>query len=221
MPLPSPSVLDLADFARHSSPQGLFDGFSYRDLPEGYLLSTPKRATDEVFIVRSGRLKVYLAGANRELSLGYLEAGDIYTTHTPTYVRTVAPSGLWVTDTRCFARTLMHEPAFTPVVMRVLGRLLNDAVSLVEDLAFREVPARLARFFIGLAERRGQAVDGGYLIPLDLGMQDIAELLGATRQTISGLINQWEREGLLQRRDRRSYLIPSLSALAKRFPDAG
>ena len=89
-----------------------------------------------------------------------------------------------------------------------------------EDLAFREVPARLTRFFIGLAERRGQIVDEGWLIPLDLGMQDIAELLGATRQTISALINQWERDGLILRRGRRAYLVPSLDALGQLFPES-
>lgn len=197
------------------------EGFVARQLPKGHLLSWPGCGSNQVFIVRSGRLKVYLAGENRELSLGFLEAGDIYTTHTPTYVRTMAATELWLTDTRAFAQRLASDPSITPVMMRVLGRLLNDAVGLVEDLAFREVPARLARFFLGLAKRRGQALDGGgWLIPVDLGTQDIAELLGATRQTISALINEWEREGLLHRCGRRSYCVPSLDALAARFPES-
>ncbi len=211
--------IDLAEIARSETPEGLLAGFNRRELAKGYLLSGPNCATNQVFIVRSGRLKVYISGGNRELSLGFLECGDIYTTHTPTYVQAVAPSSIWVADTRLFAQKLINEPAITPVMMRVLGRLLSDAVTLVEDLAFREVPARLARFFIGLAERRGQIVDEGWLIPLDLGMQDIAELLGATRQTISALINQWERDGLILRRGRRAYLIPSLDALGQLFPE--
>lgn len=212
---------DLAAIAQASEPAGILAGFALRQLPKGYLLSGPNCAEDLVFIVQSGRLKVYLSGENRELSLSFLEAGDIYTTHTPTYVRSVSPTVIWVMETRAFAKKLMSDPSITPVMMQVLGRLLTDAVALVEDLAFREVPARLARFFIGLARRRGQPLDGGWLIPVDLGMQDIAELLGATRQTISALINQWEREGLVQRFGRRSYRIPSLDALVARFPESG
>ena len=45
-------------------------------------------------------------GANRELSLSFLEAGDIYTTHTPTYVKTVAPSALRMMDIRTFDHKL-------------------------------------------------------------------------------------------------------------------
>ena len=220
MPLHPHPDPNLADIARDSPSDGLFAGFCYRHLPKGYLLSTPDRTTDNVFIVCSGRLKVYLAGENRELSLGYLEAGDVYATHSPVYVRTVAPSNLWIGDTETFARQLIDHPELTRIMMGVVGRLLTDTLSLVEDLAFREVPARLARFFIGLAKRRGQMVDDGWLIPLDLGMQDIGELLGATRQTISGLINAWEREGLLHRRARGIYLVPSLNKLAERFPEA-
>lgn len=194
-------------------------GFVRRALAKGALLSTPAEPDDRVFVVRSGRLRVYLAGGNHELTLSYLAAGDIYTTHTPTYVEAVAPSELWLIGTAAFARQLAGDPAVTPATMRVLGRLLADAVHLIEDLAFREVPARLARFLLGLA-RRSQPVEGGCLVPLDLGMGDIASLLGTTRQTVSSLINQWQRDGLVRRHGRRQLLLCSLDALAARCRDA-
>jgi CRP-like cAMP-binding protein len=195
-------------------------GFQRRELSKGQLLSTPDSPRDQVFIVDSGRLRVYLAGENRELSLAFLEAGDIYSTHTPTYVHAVAPTVLWTIDTAAFARRLASDPPLGPATMRVLGRLLSNAVGLIEDLAFREVPARLARFLLGLGERRGQwQEDGsGWLIPLDLSMEEIASLLGSTRQTLSSLINQWEREGILLRQGRRSMLIRSKAGLAARCP---
>lgn len=206
----------MAALARAAQPHGWLDGFALRELPKGYLLATPGVQRDQVFIVRSGRLRVYLAGANRELSLSFLEAGDIYTTHTPTYVETVAPSALWIIDTATFARKLAREPAVHPAVMRVMGRLLSDAVTLIDDLAFREVPARLARFLVGLAQRRGQPHERGVLIPLELSTEDIASLLGSTRQTVSSLINQWQRDGVVQRQGRRNLLICSLDALRQR-----
>ncbi|MFO1234668.1 MAG: hypothetical protein U1E47_06280 [Rivihabitans pingtungensis] len=97
----------------------------------------------------------------RELSLSFLEPGDIYTTHTPTYVQTVSPCTLWCIHTADFARRLASDPTITPAMMRVLGRLLHNAVTLIDDLAFREVPARLARFYWawsnGAASRRRMA----------------------------------------------------------------
>ncbi|MET0066674.1 MAG: Crp/Fnr family transcriptional regulator [Candidatus Thiodiazotropha sp.] len=193
--------------------QDLLQDFSRRDLPAGYLLATPESARNEVFVVHSGRLRVYLAGENRSLTLSFLETGDIYTSHTPTFVESVSETTLWVMDTEAFARKLGQDPSATPAIMRVLGRLLSNAVSLVEDLAFREVPARLARFMLGLARRKGQADEGGWRVPLELTIEEIASLLGTTRQTVSMLINQWEREGLVARPDRQHLLIPSLDRL--------
>jgi len=196
--------------------EALLAGFTLRELPKGYLLSTPESPHNQVLMVHSGRLRVYLAGDNRELNLSFLEAGDIYTTHTPTYVEAVVPSSIWLIDTPTFARKLATDPSVTPAMMRVMGRLLSNAVGLIEDLAFREVPARLARFLWQLAERRGHRLEHGWLVPLDFSMQDIASLLGTTRQSVSSLINQWEREGVLQRQSRRSLLVPSLDSLKAR-----
>lgn len=191
----------------------LLDGFVRRKLPAGYLLATPQAAQDRVFIVDSGRLRVYLAGETRSLTLSFLEAGDIYTTHTPTYVASVSESVLWEMETSLFAQKLRADPSATPAIMGVLGRLLTNAVGLVEDLAFREVPARLARFLLELVDRRGQPQDQGWLISLDLSTEEIASLLGSTRQTVSTLINQWQREGVLLRQGRRSLLIRQLEPL--------
>lgn len=200
----------------HQIPAGLLDGFVRHDLARGCLFAAPGDVRNQVLIIESGRLRVYLAGESRELSLSFLEPGDIYTTHTPTYVEAVSATTLWLMDTRAFARKLASDPSVTPVMMRVLGRLLANAVNLIEDLAFREVPARLARFLTGMAERRGRPLDGGiWLVPLDFGTEDIASLLGSTRQTVSSLLNQWERDGILQRQGRRVLYIHSLDSLRR------
>ncbi len=194
----------------------LFAGFETRQLAKGYLFSTPSDACNRVLIVKSGRLRVYLTGESRDLSLSFLEVGDVYATHTPTYIEAVVPSVVGLMNTPDFARKLATDPSVTPVMMRVMGRMLANAVNLIEDLAFREVPARLGRFLLGLARRRGMVSDAGLLIPLDLSLEDIASLLGTTRQTVSALINQWEREGLIQRQSRHSLLIRSWHALGER-----
>ena len=111
--------------AQAEQPSGWLAGFVARDYPKGYLLASPGDARDQVFVVKSGRLRVYLAGETRELSLSFLEPGDIYTTHTPTYVQTVSPCTLWCIHTADFARRLASDPTITPAMMRVLGRLLQ------------------------------------------------------------------------------------------------
>jgi len=202
-------------FRQDSSTQGdgAMEGFTLTTWPRGALLSVPGDARDRALLVRSGRLRVYLAGASRDLTLAFLEPGDLYSTHTPTYVEVAEDATLWMMDTRQFALRLVTDPTATPVMMRVLGRLLRSAVTLIEDLAFREVPARLARFLVEQVERHGVPEADGVLIPLPWGMEDLASLLGTTRQTVSALVNQWAREGWLQRRGRRQWLVRDAVAL--------
>lgn len=190
-----------------------FETFSRRALHKGELLSTPNAAKNQVFIVQDGRLRVYLTDSNRELTLCFLDPGEIYTTHTPTYVEAAISSTILVTDTAKFSQHLAHNAAITPIMMRVLGRILSNSVDLIADLAFREVPQRLARFILGRIERVGQHTALGWQIHLELSTEDIASLLGTTRQTVSSLINQWERQGIISRTGRRILVIPHLSAL--------
>jgi len=202
--------------AHAAVPHVLADGFTRRELPSGLLLATPGSARDRVFLVESGRLRIYLAREGRVQTLIYLEPGDIYATHTPTYIETVAPTVLQEVATSEFARRMCDNPATVGRVVRVLGRLLERTVTLVEDLALHDVPSRLARFLVRLAERRGRAGDGGVRIALDLGTEDIAGLLGSTRQTVSTLLNQWEREGLIRRDGRRMLTVMSVEQLRQK-----
>lgn len=188
-------------------------GFVARRLARGQVLCAPGNCRNLVFFVASGRLRVHLSGANRELTLAFLEPGDVYSTHSPAWVTAAAAATVWTLDTRAFLQRLREDPALLPPVMAVLGRLLTGAVGLVEDLAFREVPARLARFVLGLVQRRGEPCGEGWRVALDLSLEDIASLLGSTRQTVSALVSQWQREGVLERRGRRCLRIPSAQAL--------
>lgn len=76
------------------------------------------------------------------------------------------------------------------------------------------MPARLARFVVGMVERRGRPIDGGdWLVSLDLGTEDIASLFGSTRQTVSSLLNEWQRQGIFHRPGRRILRIRGLREL--------
>lgn len=202
-----------ANFVGLATPAAPPPGFVPRRLARAQVLCAPGNGRNLVFFVASGRLRVHLTGASRELTLAFLEPGDVYSTHSPAWVTAAAATTVWTVDTRAFMARLADDPALLPPVMAVLGRLLTGAVGLVEDLAFREVPARLARFLLGLAQRRGERDGEGWRVPLDLSLEDIASLLGSTRQTVSALVSQWQREGLLERRGRRCLRIPSAQAM--------
>jgi len=185
--------------AARELPEHLLANFTRRARPQGYLLATPRSQDDCVILLRSGRLRVFVANDDKELTLAYLSPGELYSTHTPAYLRCETDCEVLSMPTREFARTLSHEPRMFSMVMPALGRILEGSLALIEDLAFRDVAGRLARFLLVLARQQRGAVEKGTQVALELSVSEIALMLGATRQTISALLSSMEREGVIDR----------------------
>ena len=177
----------------------LLQGFRQRNLIEGELIGSPGASRDSVFIVRNGRIRVYLASEDKEYTLTFLEAGDIYSTHSGTYIQAAKASEVLIGETALMLRTLDALPGAAPSIIRALGQTLANSMQLIEDLAFRDVEGRLARFFDGMLARKGRPHGDSQRLELDLNTEDIAHLLGTTRQTVSSLINRLARQGILRR----------------------
>jgi CRP-like cAMP-binding protein len=198
------------------SPEGapFLAAFTPRRFDKGQVISTPGGAQNKVFVVREGRLRVYLSDGQRELTLSFLAPGDIFTTHTPTFVEAVQPTELSLVDTRAFARLLAQDSGAVASVMRVLGTLLGNTIGIVENLAFRDARQRFTHFLASVARRQGGAAESGrYMVSLGLTLTEAALLLGSTRQTVSAVLNEMVREGLVERLGRHKLLIHDLDKL--------
>ncbi|KAA5613732.1 Crp/Fnr family transcriptional regulator [Rhodovastum atsumiense] len=181
--------------------------FRERVLGGGTLLDTADPERDSVFVVTRGRLRIFLATSERELSLAYLEPGDVFSTHTRARIIAVEPTTLLLADRRIIERELLGQPALQASVLRVLARVLGRAITLIEDLAFHTVRGRLARYLLRTAARRGETTPQGPRIRFDMPMEEIATLLGTTRQSVSTELNAMIRCGAIQRPDRRHLLL--------------
>ncbi len=193
--------------------------FTPRRYARGQLVSTPGGEANRVFVVRSGRVRIYLADEQRELTLAFLEPGDLFTTHTPTFVVAVEPTVLSFIEARRFSQRLAQAPAAVATIMRTLGTLLGNTIAIVENLAFRDARQRLGHFLIDSARRRGSIApprDGAaatWVVPLRMSLTDVALLLGSRRQTVSAVLGEMQREGLVRRQGRQQLLIPDLARL--------
>jgi CRP-like cAMP-binding protein len=72
------------------------------------------------------------------------------------------------------------------------------------------VSDRLKKFLVWLANNQGTESSGGYWLPDILTHQDIAEMIGTSRVTITRLLGQFEQEGLLRRMKKRCHLLKHL-----------
>ena len=78
---------------------------------------------------------------------------------------------------------------------------------LIEIMHCRQADSSLFQLLTWLAKRFGQEVAQGQLIDLRLTHQDIADLIGLTRVTVTRLINDFEKQGIIQRKQRQFIVL--------------
>lgn len=193
--------------------ENLLKDFTTQRFPKKNLIYSPFEEKNLVFIVKSGKLRVYLACEDKEFTLAFLEAGDIYSTHTRAFVQALDDTEILVCNTTKFQQQLSALPEVSLTMVKVLGDLLKNSISTIEGLVFKDVRRRLVEYLIGAAADRGRHTGDGTVIELGLSTEDIALLVGTTRQTISLILNDFIKNDIIEKINRRTLLIKNLAAL--------
>jgi CRP-like cAMP-binding protein len=127
-----------------------------------------------------------------------------------------------VTDAKLLS--LGHEKVITwlkqhpEVSLQLLTRLsqrLRRTNEAVGDLVFSDVPGRVAKALIDLGDRFGKTTPEGLLVNHDLTQEELAQLVGASRETVNKALADFAGRGWLKL-DGRSVLIADVERLSKR-----
>ncbi|TYO98575.1 Crp/Fnr family transcriptional regulator [Geothermobacter ehrlichii] len=183
------------------------------------IVSSPVDEEDLVFIVKSGRVRVYLAYEDKEFTLSILGPGDIYSTHTRALTQAMDEVTILVMDAASFRKKTTEIPAFSLTMVKVLGDLLKNSFNIINGLVFKDAQLRLAEFLVNAAEDTGVATPHGIELQLGLTTEDIGLVIGSSRQTISLLVNDLRKSGILEKLNRRTLLIKDLERLKEMAAD--
>lgn len=185
-----------------------------RTYPKGAFISQPGIGENRIFIVACGRIRVYLGYEDKEFNLGILTKGDIYSSHSGAYVQALSEAELLLTDVHTFRHQMVGDPEITKAMVRVLGNILKASFSIIDGLAFKDVNHRLVALLANEARKHGVTDQLGSIhFQIDLSVEQVARLVGSTRQTISTLLNDLTRAGLIERPGRGKFIIPDLPSL--------
>lgn len=185
------------------------------------LVFQPREPRNRIFIVLSGRARVYLAREDKEFTLVILEPGAVFCTHTRAFVQALDTLELLEADIADVHQRLLYVPSLTASMVEVLGDLLACSLSIIDGLAFSGVRQRLLELLLyeaGRAPECGErgvcgGCERGRRLELGLTTEQLASIIGSTRQTVSSLVNGLAKEGLLRRNGRNAICIPDLELL--------
>lgn len=187
--------------------------FHEKSFRKGSIIYTPDEQENLVFVINSGRVRIYLGYEDKEFSLAILNPGDLYATHADCYIEAFDDCTLLVADVHSVKTLMDRVPMFTRTMVRVLGNILHNSFSIIGGLAFKDIHERLIDYLLSEARAASPSDGGGVYISLGLTMEQLAQLMGASRQTISTLLNEVVRQGLMEKQGRGKYYIPDVAAL--------
>lgn len=176
---------------------------------------------DALFIVASGMIKIYrVAEDGREKTLAILRDGDVFGEMAlldgeprSAIAETLESTTLFALHRKDFSTFLSANPSIATHIIKVLCARLRQANADVMDVVFRDVRSRLVRTLLNLAERHGTACPGGVRIELKLTHQELANLIGTARETVTRMLAEFQDAGCLTM-DGRYLVIRDRESLA-------
>ncbi|MHB1390403.1 MAG: Crp/Fnr family transcriptional regulator [Thermoleophilia bacterium] len=157
------------------------------------------------YLIKTGLVKIYKVAADgREQVLAMLGDGQIFG-DVPTFdggpypatAATMDDSELYLIRRDDLLAVVRRHPEIAIKVIAVLGARLRQSLELIRDLSFKQVPHRLAGLLLKLGEEYGETRGTGILIKLSLSRQELADIVGTSRETVTRELKKMEREGLL------------------------
>jgi CRP-like cAMP-binding protein len=113
------------------------------------------------------------------------------------------------------AEVIKRRPEFAMKLFSSFSERLRRSEEVIESLLHREVSARLATLLLNLTERFGEENGSGTILSVRLTHQELANMIASTREAVSKVMSEFQREGSIEVQNRRIVLV-NKEAIAER-----
>lgn len=180
-----------------------------------------RQDSDAMYIVLSGRIKIFTnSSSKKRKTFAYLKEGEFFGemslldggTRTAS-AQAVEPSRLLVIRKKDFQRLLSRDPKLALYLLQTVSERLRRANEEIEGLLFRNILGRVAKAILELAKKSGEPDGPALILKERYTQQELADVVGTTREPLTRALSSLRRAGLVEQRDGR-YAIPAPEKLA-------
>jgi CRP/FNR family cyclic AMP-dependent transcriptional regulator len=187
----------------------------HRSYPRNAFILRAGEETDALYIILTGRVKVLIPDEEgHEVILSMIgpheffgEMGLLDELPRSASVETLEPCEMLRLSKAGFTNILKDNFELAMLIIRNLVRRLRDADRKIESLALIDVYGRVARLLIDMAEY----LDGNWIVERAPPKQEIARMIGASREMVSRVVKDLQRKGLIRAEKRRIYVLDKQS----------
>jgi CRP/FNR family transcriptional regulator/CRP/FNR family cyclic AMP-dependent transcriptional regulator len=192
---------DITSLARHAI---------RRRYPKDAVIFFENEEGDYFFMILEGRIKVTILGDDgREVILSMLGQGDFFgemalLDNEPRSATAIAveESELLSLHRNDFQAVLSDNRSIMGALIRILTARLRRANHQISTLALLDVYGRVARVIVDMAREEGKRLKDGRIAFRRATHQEIANRIGTTRETVTRMLKDLERQGLIQMQGR-------------------
>ncbi|OZG65679.1 Crp/Fnr family transcriptional regulator [Bifidobacterium hapali] len=179
-----------------------------------------------MYLLESGKVKLIRTASDKRVQLLSIHARGEVLGEIPVFdpnggprtasaiAMTAGTRVVWLEHDALFA-WLDRYPRVAVDMLQVLARRMRENNERISDLVFMDVPARLAKTLVNLGSRFGEPIEEGLLVPHDLTQEEMAQLVGSSRETVNKALTDFSNRGWITRRG-RSVIIYQPGMLIRR-----
>ncbi|MDD4355997.1 MAG: Crp/Fnr family transcriptional regulator [Smithellaceae bacterium] len=184
--------------------QSLTAQAKYRKFKAGEMVIGEEDPIRFFYVVIFGQLKLYRSSAEgKEQTLQLLGPGDPFglctafaTDSFPASAMAIVESTVLLIPGTVMEAAAMQEPVLLLNIVQILSQRLKNSMELIESLALKELPGRLASF-LRHSLPSGDAVAKNAAIELSISQRELSKILGATPEALSRTLRKMANDGIL------------------------
>jgi CRP-like cAMP-binding protein len=188
--------------------QAIVDDLRLKEYRRDEIILRQGDETREVYFILKGRVRIYkISPSGHETSIVILAANDIIGEMSAidqeprsAAAKAITAVSLLTMSQERFLYHLETTPRFALQLARALTRKLRWTATYAESIAQFDAAGRLLHIILLDNDRFGEAVEPGkrYVVDMGLNQSDLASMIGARREWVNRILNDWRRRGLLE-----------------------
>jgi CRP/FNR family transcriptional regulator, cyclic AMP receptor protein len=172
---------------------------------EGETFYTPMDLCETLFVLQRGRVRIYRATPDgREFTVAVVGSGTVFGEMVLTgqrlrnsYAQAIEESEVSAMCRADVERLILDKPRVGLQLVHLLGERLAIQETRMEDMALKEVPARLASLILLLIENEGIRTPASYKVPTRYTHQQLGSMIGANREAVTRALARLRELGAL------------------------
>lgn len=175
---------------------------SVKQFGKGNLVYLPTESSDSVFLLLSGRIKLYhITSDGKQALLALIEPGELFGElaildggDRDEYAEAMLKATILRIPGQIIQELMQHHAEVSLGVTKLMGLRRQRVEQRLKSLLFRSNRDRLTHLLLELAEKYGQFTPEGVLINIKLSHQELASIIGSTRETVTVLLGEMQEE---------------------------